>query len=339
MRTRRSARCTCVPFSTCAATAPRRCARSRKRRARWCASTRGRSPASTATASCAANGWAGSSVPRLDASVRGDQGPLRSRGSHESRARSCAGRRWTTRRCSAFLPAIAIQAVDDRARLVGVERAERPAHRRVDARRNRRRSRRRIRQSRRDVQQQRPLPQVRRGDDVPELSRDPRRGRISRAAARTRCGRRCRESSATEGLASDAVHEALDLCVSCKGCRRECPTGVDMAKMKIEALHRRQAVHGLPLRDRLVAHLPRWAPWAARMPWLANLRNERSGHGEAERGVARLLGAAIAARVARRHVPARARTRLPAMPGRTPTSCCSSTRSPTISSPRTRVRR
>ena len=40
-------------------------------------------------------------------------------------------------------------------------------------------------------------------------------------------------------LASDAVAAALDLCVSCKGCRRECPTGVDMARLKIEALARR----------------------------------------------------------------------------------------------------
>ena len=38
-----------------------------------------------------------------------------------------------------------------------------------------------------------------------------------------------------EGLASIDVAEALKLCVSCKACRRECPTGVDMAKMKIEA--------------------------------------------------------------------------------------------------------
>jgi len=76
-----------------------------------------------------------------------------------------------------------------------------------------------------------------------------------------------------DGLASDAVWEALDLCVSCKGCRRECPTGVDMAKMKIEALHQRQRRRGLSFRDRMIADLPRWAPRAARASWLPGLRN------------------------------------------------------------------
>jgi len=75
-------------------------------------------------------------------------------------------------------------------------------------------------------------------------------------------------------LASDSVSEALALCVSCKGCRRECPTGVDMARMKIEVLHQRSLRHGHSLRDRLIGHLPRYAPWAARLPWLANLRND-----------------------------------------------------------------
>jgi FAD/FMN-containing dehydrogenase/Fe-S oxidoreductase len=78
-------------------------------------------------------------------------------------------------------------------------------------------------------------------------------------------------------LTSEPVRAALDLCVSCKGCRRECPTGVDMAKMKIEVLYHRQRARGLPFRDRLIASLPQWAPWAARVPWLANLRNTLPG--------------------------------------------------------------
>jgi Fe-S oxidoreductase len=66
-----------------------------------------------------------------------------------------------------------------------------------------------------------------------------------------------------EDFAGDAVMEALELCVSCKGCRRECPTGVDMARMKIEVLAERRRRDGVRLRDRLVADLPRYAPWAA----------------------------------------------------------------------------
>jgi FAD/FMN-containing dehydrogenase/Fe-S oxidoreductase len=76
-----------------------------------------------------------------------------------------------------------------------------------------------------------------------------------------------------DALASEAVREAMELCVGCKGCRRECPTGVDMAKMKIEFLHHYKQRHGHTLRDRMVGHLPRYAEWAARLPRLANLRN------------------------------------------------------------------
>ena len=76
-----------------------------------------------------------------------------------------------------------------------------------------------------------------------------------------------------DALTGPEVADALKLCVSCKACRRECPTGVDMAKMKIEVQAARADRHGLSLRDKLVAHLPRYAPWASRLPALANLRN------------------------------------------------------------------
>lgn len=79
-----------------------------------------------------------------------------------------------------------------------------------------------------------------------------------------------------DGLASDAVRDALDLCVSCKGCKRDCPTGVDMARMKIEFLHADRKKNGWSLKDRLVAKLPDYAPLASRFAGLLNLRN-RSG--------------------------------------------------------------
>lgn len=69
----------------------------------------------------------------------------------------------------------------------------------------------------------------------------------------------------TEGLASPEVKETLDLCVSCKGCKRDCPTGVDMAKMKIEARAAWANRHGTTLRERLVAYMPRYAGIASRM--------------------------------------------------------------------------
>ena len=72
---------------------------------------------------------------------------------------------------------------------------------------------------------------------------------------------------------SDTVKEAMELCVSCKGCKRECPTGVDMARMKIEFLAHYKGRHGMTLRDRLVAFLPRYAHWAARLAPLVNLAN------------------------------------------------------------------
>ena len=78
-------------------------------------------------------------------------------------------------------------------------------------------------------------------------------------------------------FAADEMLEAMRLCVSCKGCRRECPTGVDMAKMKIEVLAAANRRRRLPLRDRLIAYLPRYAPFAASLAPLLNAADSMPG--------------------------------------------------------------
>ena len=75
-------------------------------------------------------------------------------------------------------------------------------------------------------------------------------------------------------LAFEQVRDAMELCVSCKGCKRECPTGVDMARMKIEYLAQHRVRHALTLRERVIAYLPQYAPWAARMAPLANFAGD-----------------------------------------------------------------
>jgi Fe-S oxidoreductase len=89
-----------------------------------------------------------------------------------------------------------------------------------------------------------------------------------------------------EGFASAAVREAFDLCVSCKGCRRECPTGVDMARMKIEYLHHDRARNGYSVRDRLVGMLPAYAPWASRFASLVNAAQRLPGSSHVVRALA-----------------------------------------------------
>ena len=98
-----------------------------------------------------------------------------------------------------------------------------------------------------------------------------------------------------DALASEAMKETMALCVGCKGCKRECPTGVDMARMKIEFLHHYRKRHGLTLRDRLVAYLPRYARFAAVVAPLLNLRNRVVGLAT--------LGERLAAMSAKRKLP------------------------------------
>ncbi|HTB28548.1 MAG TPA: FAD-linked oxidase C-terminal domain-containing protein [Steroidobacteraceae bacterium] len=90
-----------------------------------------------------------------------------------------------------------------------------------------------------------------------------------------------------DALAGDALREAMELCVGCKGCKRECPTGVDIARMKIEFLAHYKARRGYSLRDRLIAKLPDYSAAASRFAWLSNLRETVPG---ARRLSERLLG-------------------------------------------------
>ena len=56
-------------------------------------------------------------------------------------------------------------------------------------------------------------------------------------------------------LTSHGLHDALDLCLECKACKTECPSNVDMAKLKYEFLSHYYARHGTPLRAKLFAHI------------------------------------------------------------------------------------
>jgi FAD/FMN-containing dehydrogenase/Fe-S oxidoreductase len=80
-----------------------------------------------------------------------------------------------------------------------------------------------------------------------------------------------------DALTSSEIKDAMALCVGCKACKRECPTGVDMAKMKVEVLHHYHAKHGYSLKDKLVAYLPRYAPVAGHLRWFLNLRDKLPG--------------------------------------------------------------
>ena len=79
---------------------------------------------------------------------------------------------------------------------------------------------------------------ARRGD-VPDLSWPPATRRRTPARGRARVLQELANGSLVKGFASAEVAEAMDLCLSCKGCSADCPTGVDMATYKAEALYQR----------------------------------------------------------------------------------------------------
>ncbi len=80
------------------------------------------------------------------------------------------------------------------------------------------------------------------------------------------------------GIGDPRLREALDLCLSCKACKRECPTGVDMARLKAEVLAAQRSEAGAPLHHRMYAAIGRLSALGAGAPWLVNAIT-RSGVG------------------------------------------------------------
>ncbi|MDQ7040219.1 MAG: FAD-linked oxidase C-terminal domain-containing protein [Rhodothermus sp.] len=101
-----------------------------------------------------------------------------------------------------------------------------------------------------------------------------------------------------EELTGQALYEVMDLCVQCKACKTECPSNVDMAKMKTEWLAKYWEANGVPLRTRLFAHQPRLARWIGG-GWKARLVNSGLHHPLVRWIMDRMLGIS-----ARRKLPA-----------------------------------
>jgi FAD/FMN-containing dehydrogenase/Fe-S oxidoreductase len=72
------------------------------------------------------------------------------------------------------------------------------------------------------------------------------------------------------GLSDPALFDVFDLCLECKACKSECPTNVDMARLKAEFLHQHYREHGLPQRNRVFGHIARLSRWGSRLAPVSN---------------------------------------------------------------------
>jgi FAD/FMN-containing dehydrogenase/Fe-S oxidoreductase len=73
-----------------------------------------------------------------------------------------------------------------------------------------------------------------------------------------------------DGLTDPSLKDVLDLCLECKACKAECPTNVDMARLKAEFLHQYHRAHGLPLRNQVFGHVARFSRWGSRLAPASN---------------------------------------------------------------------
>jgi Fe-S oxidoreductase len=78
------------------------------------------------------------------------------------------------------------------------------------------------------------------------------------------------QDNTAQAFDHEEIHHAMDLCLSCKGCKAECPSSVDVSKLKAEYLQQYYDLHGIPLKARMIAEFPLLSKWASIAPSLYN---------------------------------------------------------------------